>query len=359
MSDTKPTPAERRAALARRKNPRASKTWPLLLSASAGACVLIIALIVALGDPKPLGDYGAPDVELPIRDGDNEAELAELANAAAERSPEPEPRPVIPPPEWPVAQQFAQTDDLYALVQSLRAAAEAGDGEASWTLAEAFDHCELYVGKYAGVPDARRRFEQALVNMPPDLAQLRKTEFDRCTGFFDDRLALEDPLPWRALAMDAGHPSGILAGWTHAAIAPENTNPTLRDITEQVESQHPDVFRAAPLLLGLRDGPFGPPVGSEISLLSWKLLPCKLDQDCGPNSRRIAHECVWSACRERTSLPEQLRLTHDPFVYGEADVLADLLADAIRTRSLAESGLVSPQVPEHVRRHTAGDASGN
>ena len=109
------------------------------------------------------------------------------------------------------------------------------------------------------------------------------------------------------------------------------------------------MFRSAPLLLGLRDGPFGPRVGSEISSLAWKLLPCKLDQDCGPNSRRMAHECLWSTCRERTNLPDQLRLTHDPFVYGEADTLASLLADAIRTRSLAESGLVSPQVPDHVR----------
>lgn len=339
----------------RQPKPNTSKLLPLALAAIGGACVLIAAIIVALGDPKPLGDYGAPDFEVPIRDTDTRS-LAEQANAPT--SAEPAPRPVIPPPEWPLAKRFAQTDDLYALVQSLREAAEDGDGEARWTLAEAFDHCELYVGKYAGVPDAQRRFEAALVNMPPELAALRKAEFDRCTGFFDDRLALEDPLPWRALAMDAGHPAGVLAGWTHAAIAPENTNPTLRDITVEVESQHPDVFRAAPLLLGLRDGPFGPPVGSEISALTWKLLPCKLDQPCGPNSRRVAHECLWSTCRERNTLPEHLRLTHDPFVYGEADVLAELLADAIRTRSLAQSGLVSPQVPEHVRGKSSAQPGG-
>ena len=358
MSDTKPTPAERRAALARRKNPRAGKAWSLLLAAAGGGGMLVVALFIAFGDPKPLTGYGNPDIKLPIRNGDEQAALAELANEAAERSPEPAPRPVIPPPEWPVAKEFAAADDLYALVKRLRPAAENGDGEAGWTLAEAFDHCELYVGKYAGVPDAERRFEQALVNMPPELAQLRKAEFSRCTGFFDDRYALEDPLPWRALAMDAGHPAGVLAGWTHAAIAAENTNPTLRDITVEVESQHPDVFRSAPLLLGLRDGPFGAPVGSEISGLAWKLLPCKLNQPCGPTSRRMAHECLWSACRERTTLPEQLRLTHDPFVYGEADILAELLADAIRTRSLAESGLVSPRVPDHVRGKPGAGAAG-
>lgn len=323
----------------------------LALAAVVGLVVLIAAVVAILADPKPLRPHGAAagdDVHIPIRERDPADRTTAPATPPETATTVPEPVE-IPPPEWTLAERFRASSDYYALAQALRAAADAGDGPAQWTLAEIFDHCELYAGKYGGNPNARAAFDRALQRMPPDLASLRKDEFERCAGFIDDPLAMEDPLPWRALAMDAGHPPAVLAGWTYAQIAPENTNPTLRDITEQIESRHPDVYRAAPLVLTLRDPAFGAPAGSDIARTAWELLPCKLDQDCGPESRRVRHHCLWASCRQRQSLPEHLRTTVDPFVYSEADRLADALADAIRTRTLAASGLVSPNLPDHAR----------
>lgn len=326
----------------------------LALAALGGFCVIIMAVVTLLSDPKPLSGYGSgqsPDIELPIRDTPapaeplpGESDSAESVPPQAAAAP-----PVIPPPDWPLAQRFAASEDYHALAESLRDAADAGDGPAQWTLAEIFDHCELYAGKYGGNPNARSAFDRALQRMPPNLARIREAEFSRCAGFIKDPLSMEDPLPWRALAMDAGHPPAVLAGWTYAQIAPANANPTLRDITDQLESQHPDVFRAAPLLLTLREDPFGATAGNDITRTAWQLLPCKLEQACGPDSARVSHHCLWSSCRQRQDLSEHLRTAVDPFVYSEADRLADAVADAIRTRTLAASGLVAPNLPDHNR----------
>lgn len=244
--------------------------------------------------------------------------------------------------DWPLVRRLESADDLHALAESIREDAANNDPEALWTLGRIFDGCELMAVKYGAQEDmtqARRRMELSATNMPPKAAAYHRNQFERCRGFVNDPGAMENAKIWQTLAAEAGHPAAVLRSWIDTGVQSVGT-PTVSGISDAVESGHPDALVLAPRLLRLQTPETGAAVDDAIADAAWSLAMCDLGVDCDADAELTRIHCIFDACRPEATLAEALQAGTDPFVYGQAETLAQTLAETIRQGRLAESELV-------------------
>ena len=247
--------------------------------------------------------------------------------------------------DWPLAQQFTASRDLYQLAETIRTQAIEGDAEAMWTLGRIYDSCELLAVKYGSghqPGEARRSLETVISAMPPNAAVYHRRQFERCQGFVQTPEALENAEIWQTLAAEAGHPAARMKSWLDRRMDADIGAPSRAQVIALVQSGHPDALAAAPRLLALQT-PEPPQVNEAISELAWTLAACSLGMDCSPMGESTQIRCIWANCGPEDHLPDVIRAEADPYIYQQAISYAERLEAHLNTGTLGAAEWVELQ----------------
>ena len=203
-----------------------------------------------------------------------------------------------PPSRWRSRQQeFERTDDLFAFVQRLQPAADAGDAEARWLVSRVHEYC----GGYARAPLDYDRDTALMMQVGPRVArplgEARSRVASRCIRF------LPDDLPAYAHLV-AQRQAAALAGSLAAEAALLTMGEPLdddalyrRDLVERVQaSGDPDAYMALAPAMGLAAADdaalAGRVAGTQASELAWQLAACRLGLDCSQGGALMTQYCA-------------------------------------------------------------------
>lgn len=199
-----------------------------------------------------------------------------------------------------LGEQYEKSTDLYALTLELRALSEAGDGNASRTIARAYQECWTYAGDPLGFKEDMKLRSQ----LRPDLSQsieavTRKIE-ERCRGFIGTRISPDDINQ----ILEKAASQGDLASEVQLFGAALAKNDSALDVESQKElaervlrSSDADAYAAmaevmGPLASGRLEALAPLPAGTVSAEAAWQIAACRLGRDCSAGSSTVAQMCI-------------------------------------------------------------------
>ncbi|MBS0457282.1 MAG: hypothetical protein JSS44_08145 [Proteobacteria bacterium] len=194
-------------------------------------------------------------------------------------------------------QRFEQSHDLFALVQSSRAAADGGDATAKTIIADAMYECISATlptnSRHVGVFLAEKRQPELKSVIDAKLA----VDSARCGRFTKDDIgSLGAVLAQYADAAKLGSAKALAMQLTYGNLATIPDQDLASDVQKIITSGDPDAIGALSNLMGLRAegraSTFGSYSGSVTDQYAWQLAACRMGMDCGANSALLRGYCL-------------------------------------------------------------------
>lgn len=189
--------------------------------------------------------------------------------------------------------------DLYDLVTTLLPRSEAGDAQASRTIAAAYLDCWQYAVNPIGFDEDIRLKSRLREDLAPKLSNARDTIVKRCGRFAGQKIG---PTAIRAMlnrAAEQGDLASQVQLFSERSIRAGGAS--AEDITPVVDrvlaSRDAEAYAAiAPLMgrvsAGAQSGLAPIPAGTDLAEAAWNIAACRLGRDCGPNSSAVLQMCL-------------------------------------------------------------------
>ena len=196
-----------------------------------------------------------------------------------------------------LSEGFEQADDLYAYLQALLPAAQAGDADAAWFASRVYDYCAAYAadpGAYARDSGALGRMQLAA---SAAMTGARDRVAHRCRQFVPaDGLGAGLVVLQRLEAAEAGSLAAE-AGLLAMGEPLEEDGDYRRGLVDRVQaSADAEAFFALAPAMGLAasgdPAHAGQVAGTVQAELAWHLAACELGMDCGAQGALMTAWCA-------------------------------------------------------------------
>lgn len=208
---------------------------------------------------------------------------------------------LVPPQRARRLSDYADAPDLQQFIEGLRAAADAGDGEAAALIARAYDECFLWVG--ATKSGRRMTVDPATLAEPQRTATAVQTAITerRCAGIVAQAMqqesgwTIEQIRLYQGKARDDGELSQSLyqRGLSYLELSSADDIDLLR---RMAASGNDDTVAALAMMVAADPGGErdiqGPYSGQPVDFTAWLLVSCHLGRDCEANGRLVRQQCL-------------------------------------------------------------------
>lgn len=222
---------------------------------------------------------------------------------------------------------YANSRDLQAFVDSLLAAAEAGDGEAAGLIARAWDECHFAFvtaktgHRMHGDPARLQEPERSIATAQLAINRQRCGRLVAGAMHRETSWAREQIKAWSDKARAGGDLGQLIAAGDigNLELSSVDDNELLRRIAASGHDQAVEMLAMAIADAGGERDIQGPFSGTPADSVAWMLVACALGRDCEPNGRRMRDKCLMLDHCMTGSYRDYIRYYHaTPWQFDEA-----------------------------------------
>lgn len=202
------------------------------------------------------------------------------------------------PEEQPIGASNRQGVDLFSEVTSLLPKSEAGDAQASYQIATAYEECWQYASNPSGFESDLKLKASVRKDLAPKLQSAGASVARRCGRFVGHDIG---PVAVRAMLERAAKQGSIAANARLFAESAAKSQVSGSDLQANVDrvlaSRDPEALAAlAPAMGRLSEGtqstiaPY--PAGNDLAEAAWNVAACRLGRNCGSSSPAVIGMCL-------------------------------------------------------------------
>lgn len=196
-------------------------------------------------------------------------------------------------------ERYERSEDLYGLTLELNRLSESGNGEASRLIASAYEECWLFAINPVGFEQDMKLRAKASPELTRTIRKVVDSTTNRCRGFAGASIgpkAISSMLRKAAEQGDLAAQVKLLG--VEMAMGSNFDANSQKELAQRVAmSKDPSAYAAiaslmGPLSNGRQDALAPLPAGSVTSEAAWQIAACRLGQNCGPESSKVAQMCI-------------------------------------------------------------------